>query len=279
LLLPIAWADEFATLTSDLAKSGYSQKNQIIDSLAALDDERTLPMLKAMLDGNLYLQKSDKTVVIGLDTSAGVEITDIQSSDVLDVVGIRSLDKVKINNSVRGKLRTVIASLQLSAKDPTLRRQSARDLIKSPDPSLRDLIAQAYEQEASSSVKDEMALALALVDIESEDQNRRKSAIQILTDSYSPEALAILTRVGEKDSAGNYQDASAEVAKLAADGAVKVRDRMDVMRFIENLFFGVSLGSVLLLAAIGLAITFGVMGVINMAHGEMIMLGAYTTFA
>ena len=279
VLLPTAQAEEFAALSSSLAKSNYAQKSRIIENLAALNDERTLPLLKAMLDGNLYVQKSDKTVVIGRDTEAGVEITDIQNNQILDVVGVRALEKVRINNSVRGKLRTVIASLQLGAKNPDLRRQSARDLIKSPDPALRDLIAAAYEKEDLSSIKGEIAMALAMVDIESDDIDRRKNAISILTNSYSPEALAILERLSEKDSAGNYREENPEVAKLATVGAEKVRDRMDVMRFIENLFFGISLGSVLLLAAIGLAITFGVMGVINMAHGEMIMLGAYTTFA
>lgn len=279
LLLPMAQADEFTTLSTNLAKSGYAQKSRIIDDMVALNDERTLLVLKAMLDGNLYMRKSDKTVVFGRDTDEGVEITDIRNNQVVDVVGVRALDKVRINNSVRGKLRTVIASLQLNAKNPELRRQSARDLIKSPDPTLRDLIASAYEQEELSSVKDEIAMALAMVDIESGDLERRKSAIAILADSYSPEALAILERLSEKDSAGNYREDNAEIAKLAIAGAEKVRDRMGVMRFIENLFFGISLGSVLLLAAIGLAITFGVMGVINMAHGEMIMLGAYTTFA
>lgn len=279
LVLPIAYADDFASLSLKLAKSGYSQKSELIDSLAALEDERTLPVLKAMLDGNLYLQKSDKAVVIGRDTEAGVEIKDIASGEVRDVVGVRALEKVRINNSVRGKLRTVIASLQLGAKNPDLRRQSARDLIKSPDPELRDLIAEAYEKEESSSVKDEIAMALAMVDIESEDNSRRKAAIAILSDSYSPEALGILKRLSAKANQGNYREENTEIAKLAAAGAEKVEDRMGVMRFVENLFFGISLGSVLLLAAIGLAITFGVMGVINMAHGEMIMLGAYTTFA
>lgn len=278
LLVPTVHADEFASLSTDLAKSGYSQKSRIIDDLAALNDERTLYVLKAMLDGNLYTQKSDKSVVIGRDTDAGVEITDIQTNQVVDVVGIRALEKVRINNSVRGKLRTVIASLQLSAKNPDLRRQSARDLIKSPDPSLRDLIASAYEKEEHSSIKEEIAMALAMVDIEAEDVARQKNAIAILADSYSPEALAILERLSESGKASE-SGRNSEITKLAAAGAEKVRDRMGVMRFIENLFFGVSLGSVLLLAAIGLAITFGVMGVINMAHGEMIMLGAYTTFA
>lgn len=279
LLLPIARADEFATLSTDLATSGYAQKSRIIDDLAALNDERTLPVLKAMLDGNLYMQKSDKAVVIGRDADAGVEITDIKTNQILGVVGVRALDKVRINNSVRGKLRTLIASLQLGAKNPDLRRQSARDLIKSPDPALRDLIASSYEKEELSSIKDEIAMALALLDIEANDIARQKNAIAILSDSYSPEALAILERLGERDNVTTDSQKNPEITKLAAAGAEKVRDRMGVMRFIENLFFGVSLGSVLLLAAIGLAITFGVMGVINMAHGEMIMLGAYTTFA
>jgi urea transport system permease protein len=279
LLIPIAQADEFETLSLKLAKSNYAQKSQIIDSLVALNDERVLPVLKGMLDGNLYLQKSDQAVVIGRDAEGGVEITDIRNNHVTDVVGVRALDKVRINNSVRGKLRTVIASLQLSSKNPDLRRQSARDLIKSPDPELRELIASAYEKEKVSSIKGEIAMALAMVDIESNDLERRKNAIGVLADSYSPEALAILERLSEKNSDGSYREQNADVAKLATAGATRVRDRMDVMRFIENLFFGISLGSVLLLAAIGLAITFGVMGVINMAHGEMIMLGAYTTFA
>lgn len=279
LLFIKAHAGDFATLSHSLAKSDYSQKNRIIDELAALDDDRTLVIFKALIEGNLYLRKSDQTVVVGRDSLEGVELTDVLTGQPLEVVGIRALEKVRINNSVRGKLRTVIASLQLSAKNSDIRRQSARDLIKSPQPELRNLIATAYEKEESSSVKSEMAMALAMVDIESEDVKLRREAIDILASSYSSEALGILERFGEKDGAGNYKEAEGNIGKLAAEGAERVRHRMEVMRFIENLFFGISLGSVLLLAAIGLAITFGVMGVINMAHGEMIMLGAYTTFA
>lgn len=271
--ISVGWSADFESLTKEVAQSSYAQKNKLIDQLVALEDPRSLTVLKAMLDGKLYLQKSDQTVVIGEDHPDGVQIKNISDEQVIDVVGARSLEKVKINNSVRGKLRTVIASLQLSAKDASLRRQSARDLIKSPDAELRDIIAAAVEREESSSVKKEMELALALVDVESENADRRKQAIKVMSASYSPEALAVLERLSAD------KEGAADIAKLAADGADKVRHRMGIMKFIENLFFGASLGSVLLLAAIGLAITFGVMGVINMAHGEMIMLGAYTTFA
>lgn len=268
-----SWAEDFETLTSELAKSAYSEKSRIIDQLVALDDSRTLPMLKSMLDGKLYLQKSDKSVVLGEEDTDGIRIVRVSDNQAIGVVGVRALEKVKINNSVRGKLRTVVASLQLNAKDPNVRRQSARDLLKSPEPELRELIAKALEREESSSVKAEMAMALAMIDIEAEDVKLRKQAIEALADSYSPEAMATLQRLAEQT------DENRELTKLAASGAERIQERMNVMRFIENLFFGISLGSVLLLAAIGLAITFGVMGVINMAHGEMIMLGAYTTFA
>jgi urea transport system permease protein len=278
LLSTKTWAEDFATLTQELATSDYSQKSQIIDKLQALNDERALAVIKALFDGNLSVNKSDQSVVIGKDTPDGIEITHAITGEVLGVVASRALEKVRINNSVRGKLRTIIASLQLSSANYQLRLQSARDLIKSPDESLRDLIVVALEKESIASVKAEMAMALALVDINSADITLRKQAIETLSLSYAPDAVSLLQRLSEKNADGTYSETNLEIAKLAEAGLAKVQNRMQVMSVIENLFFGVSLGSVLLLAAIGLAITFGVMGVINMAHGEMIMLGAYTTF-
>jgi urea transport system permease protein len=273
------WAEDFASLTQELATSGYAEKSQIIDKLQSLNDERALVVLKALIDGNLSVNKADKGVVISKDTSDGVEITHAVTGEVVGVVNARALEKVRINNTVRGKLRTVIASLQLGAKNHQLRLQSARDLIKTPDESLRELIVVALEREAVSSVKAEMTMALAMVDVQSSDDALRTQAIATLSNSYSSEAVAILERLAEKNADGTYKDAGADIGKLAETGLAKVQNRIEVMGFFENLFFGISLGSVLLLAAIGLAITFGVMGVINMAHGEMIMLGAYTTFA
>src|SRR5690606_39103046 len=97
--------------------------------------------------------------------------------------------------------------------------------------------------------------------------------------SVAPETLSILRNLLRKDESGQYLEENPEIVKLAQKNLEKAESRIGLYKFMENLFFGVSLGSVLLLAAIGLAITFGVLGVINMADGEMIMLGAYTTFA
>jgi urea transport system permease protein len=255
------WAEDFASLTQELATSGYAEKSQIIDKLQSLNDERALVVLKALIDGNLSVNKADKGVVISKDTSDGVEITHAVTGEVVGVVNARALEKVRINNTVRGKLRTVIASLQLGAKNHQLRLQSARDLIKTPDESLRELIVVALEREAVSSVKAEMTMALAMVDVQSSDDALRTQAIATLSNSYSSEAVAILERLAEKNADGTYKDAGADIGKLAEMGLAKVQNRIEVMGFF------------------GLAITFGVMGVINMAHGEMIMLGAYTTFA
>ncbi len=278
LLFPRGWADDFATLAGRLATSSYDEKTAIINQLQTLDDERTLPLLSAMLEGNLALQKTDRSLVVGRETGDGTEITNVLTGEVIGVVHSRSLEKIRINNSVRGKLRTAIAALQLGSKNYELRLQSARDLIKSPEPNLRDLIAVALERETAPAVKGEMAMALAMIDIHAEQLALRKQAIAVLADSYSPEAVAILENLAGKNSAGAPNEANAEIVRLAEAGLAEATGRIQFMGVIENLFFGVSLGSVLLLAAIGLAITFGVMGVINMAHGEMIMLGAYTTF-
>ena len=156
---------------------------------------------------------------------------------------------------------------------------SVRNLIKRPDPGLRDVIIKAQENETVSTIKKELAVALAIIDVESDDILRRKDAIETMGSSVAPETLSILRNLLRQDENGQYLEGDTDIVKLARKNLEKAESRIGFYKFMENLFFGVSLGSVLLLAAIGLAITFGVMGVINMAHGEMIMLGAYTTFA
>lgn len=275
----LAYSADFDDVVADLNGRSYSAKKDAIAIVQEIDDPRVLSTLKAMSAGELYAKKSDGRLVTARDVDDGVEITDVIDQQVTGVVNSRTLDKVKINNSVRGALRTAIASIQLGSNDRDLRIQSARDLIKSPDHQLRGLIAEAIQEEESASVRAEMEVALGMIDIYSDDPQLRQRAVELLAKSYSPEAVAALTVLAKKDGEGNYIDEDVRLAKMAEKALQKVNSRLDLMRFVENLFFGVSLGSVLLLAAIGLAITFGVMGVINMAHGEMIMLGAYTTFA
>lgn len=271
-------ASSFEDLISDLDGRSYSAKRKAIEAIQAVEDPRVLPTLQAMSDGQLFAMKSNKILVIGKSTLEGLEVTSILTQENLGVVNENTLKKVKINNSVRRTLRTALASLQLFSTDKEMRLQSARDLIKNPDEDLRELLVEAMEKEKHASIKQEMSFALALIDIESDDIEAQKKAIDILAQSLSPETVGVLKGITKKDSDGEYEN-NPELAKYAEKKLEKTLSLIQTMKFGENLFFGISLGSVLLLAAIGLAITFGVMGVINMAHGEMIMLGAYTTFA
>ncbi len=272
-------ADEFSDTVMELNAKSYSAKRKAIEAVQLIDDPRTLTTLKAMSDGVLFYYPAENTLVIGEETEEGAAITDVISEQSLGVVNENLIDKIKINNSVRGKLRTAIASIQLTSKNKALRVQSARDLVKKPDEDLREIIAEAIKLEESHSVKDEMEVALAMIDIEADDTVLRTHAVEILSSSVAPEAVAALARLAKKDENGKFEEEDKALAALANKGLEKVESRISFYKVIENFFFGISLGSVLLLAAVGLAITFGVMGVINMAHGEMIMLGAYTTFA
>lgn len=273
-------ANDFETLVDDLNGRSYSAKRKAIDKLREVDDPRTVKTLQAMSDGVLFLHKSSQSLVIGKESEQGWILTDVKTEEVVDDAASSSaFKKVKINNSVRGKLRTAIASIELGSSSSKVRLQSARNLIKKPDESLREIIVEAIEKETNSSIKQEMAVALAMIDIQSDDRELRKKSIESLSDSVSPEAVAILSSLVKQDEDGNYAEEDETLRKLAAKSLESAESKISFFKFFENLFFGMSLGSVLLLAAIGLAITFGVMGVINMAHGEMMMLGAYTTFA
>ncbi len=275
----LATSQDFEQRVQNLNARSYAAKAQAIEQLAATQDSRATQVLQSMLNGDLYYSERLNTVVVLRATTAPAVAINAATGAELGEVSKRQLDKIRINNSLRGKLRTALAAIQLSSKDRNTRLNAARDLIKGPDPALRETIVSALESEKSDAVKSELNVALAIIDARSTDATEQKEAIRTLGKSVTPEAIAILQGFLQRDEAGQFVEANREIVKAAQKSLERAESRIGFYRFIENLFFGLSLGSVLLLAAIGLAITFGVMGVINMAHGEMIMLGAYTTFA
>ena len=270
---------QFDGLVGELSAKSFSTKADVIDKLSNSKDLRALTTFKIMLAGSLYYQKSDKTIVTIEKVEGGFLVTSVASGEVLGVVGKRKVKKVTINNQLREKLRTAIAILELTADDKALRLESARNLIKSPDDSLRELLSETLLDEKSEDVRHLLQVAIARIDIKSSEKPLRMAAVEKLGTAVEPEAVAVLNQLVERDENGKYLEADKELAQLAEKKLKLVDTKLSFFKFAENLLFGISLGSVLLLAAIGLAITFGVMGVINMAHGEMIMLGAYTTFA
>ncbi|HEY6527476.1 MAG TPA: urea ABC transporter permease subunit UrtB [Cellvibrionaceae bacterium] len=272
-------AEDFADLAKNLNADSFTEKSAAATALYHLDDPRVLPTLKAMQEGNLYWLPESGLPVIGKEVGDQLEIQSSTDQTSLGLVDKTRLEKIKINNGLRRELRGLVAGLELSAKDPSIREQSARNLIKNPDETLRAPLVVALDQEKNNSIKEIMQVALASIDMGSTDAVLRKTAVATLAEALQPEAIALLEKASAKNEAGQYVHEDTEFASSSEAALKAMQAKVDLFKFLENCFFGISLGSVLLLAAIGLAITFGVMGVINMAHGEMIMLGAYTTFA
>lgn len=270
--------DVFAALVQELNTSSLSKKARVVEQLGEIKDPRVLPTLDALLNDRLYYRKSDDAIVIVKEVADGLLLTEVITMEEVGVVGSRDARKIGINNKLRNILKSSIAIRELKDDNKEVRLRSARNLLKDPEKDMLPILEQTAEEEKSPAVKHLLDVAISLIKIEGDDQKQRIEAVEILSTSVEPEAVNALRRLILTDDNGAYIESNLKVAELAEEKLKAVETKLEIYETTKNLFFGLSLGSVFLLAAIGLAITFGVMGVINMAHGEMIMIGAYTTF-
>lgn len=252
VLLPMqagrAQQDQFPALVAGLAGS-FTQQAEAVERLGASGDPRALPILRALSEGRLQ-KRPDGSVVTPGEEAAGAEA-------------------IRINNRVRQALRGALGRLQIVSPDPAERLAAAEAVFRSRSAENVPLLEAALAREAVPRIRAQMELALAASRLVATDESLKRAAIARLGGSGSTDARALLL---EARAANPALLSDIEAAIAAIDRQLAIR------RAGETLFQGLSLGSVLLLAALGLAVTFGVMGVINMAHGEFVMLGAYTTF-
>ncbi|MGC4025444.1 MAG: urea ABC transporter permease subunit UrtB [Mesorhizobium sp.] len=274
LFLTSAFADE-ASLRATLSKladaKGFPQIEAVVRELGAAGDPTIGKAMEALGEGNLYIRKSDNAVFIVDDSGSSAKLFDPISGDAAGESQKAEVTKIRVNNALRRAVREVAGSLTLGAADPGQRMTAAAALFQRPDPAAIETIEAAIAKETDAGVKAQLQAARAAAVLSSDlSEEEKKSAIALLGGLGNREALTLLGSFANSAS-GPLKDA----ATSAADG---IRSHLALWDAAQNIWFGLSLGSVLLLAAIGLAITFGVMGVINMAHGEMVMIGAYTTF-
>ncbi|WP_288904932.1 urea ABC transporter permease subunit UrtB [uncultured Sneathiella sp.] len=271
---------DLADAAKGLLSKNYSDKILATETIAASGDPRSAFLLEALLGGNLYATKSDNRLVSREKVSDGYQIKDIVTDEDLGVVQSGDLSKIRINNRMRGLIKDLVGRLTLLNEDPILRLKAADSVFKSRPKEMIVPLSDALAAEADSSVAAAMRRALAALNfVHGDTPEAQAEALLILEEQSDPEVKSLLS--AEANRLAAIVNPSPEVQEFAArvDRALaKVDEKLAMLGIIENIFQGISLGSVLLLAAIGLAITFGVMGVINMAHGEMVMIGAYTTY-
>ncbi len=274
VVAPLSQASDNPTFDQgvELLKArSFNTKTDGVDKIAASGHPAAAQVLVYLLKSDLYFRESDQRLVYGQRDGRNYHISDALTSEDLGTVNKRELDKIKTNNRLRAHIRSTIATLNLTSPDAAVRLAGVSQLLDKPDPDAVDIVRRQLDQESDKTVAEAMRTVLALEDIKSEDKNTALGAIEQLSGSLLPAARNGLQRIAD-----NSTDKDRKRAAAKALSAIQTKLQMNELA--ETLFFGLSLGSVLVLAAIGLAITFGVMGVINMAHGELIMLGAYTTY-
>jgi urea transport system permease protein len=267
-----ARADTFTDALAGFAKDSFSDTIAAVEAIAASGDARAAPVLRALAEGNLYVRKSDQAVVftredggktLGTEAASGKDLGEFKSDDY---------DQVRLNNRVRSVVQAALGTFNLVHPDARTRIEAARALFRAPDAKNIPLLQKSLEKESDPAVRAAKGLALAASRLMSDNDAERLAGIAVLKGTANSEVRDLLLRIAGQAEKGSPVHAAATDAIASMDSQIRLA------RNAEVFFQGLSLGSVLLLAAIGLAITFGVMGVINMAHGEMVMLGAYTTF-
>jgi urea transport system permease protein len=269
---------DFEALINQLTDSNYQQKEQILSEIYSLKDPRKLAIMEHMLEGQLYYVRDDKTLVFRQAKGDNYQLTNVLTLEKSGTVEASALKKIRVNNKLRGLLRSMIARLSLEDEDEDVRLKAVNNINKNINTSGVALLRDHLQSEKSKKVRKAMQTGIALVEIDSAEQATRISAIKTLGKSDLPVAKNRLIRLLEKDDSGEFIETDTVIRNKANVSLEKIDTRLGYYRLIETTFFGLSLGSVLLLIGVGLAITFGVMGVINMAHGELMMIGAYTTY-
>ena len=269
----------FLSTLGELREASYSDKASIAERLIQTGHSSVRAVLTALLEERLYFRNSDQKVFIVKSTEGDpLNLIDPLTLKNAGTASADSLTQIGTNNALRRSLRTTVARFALSSPDVAVRLDAAREMSRSLDDPTVTLLRTRLSVETNSSVRKEITAALALSALEGADTGARLEAISTLSKSVSQDVRNRLALLLDKAPDGGFVEKDENVRRAAASALASIDRWRTFYSGIQTVFFGLSLGSVLVLIAVGLAITFGVMGVINMAHGELMMLGAYTTY-
>ncbi|WP_028022482.1 urea ABC transporter permease subunit UrtB [Enterovibrio calviensis] len=260
-----------------LTSKSFTDKEAAVSLLVASDLPATTQLLNGLVNKQVVYDKKDKAIwfLENPPLKKGSTLMNLGTGETVTVEKKRQYRTVSLNNRMRTKIKTALATLALTGDDVDARRAGAKRLLGQVDNDLVPVISELLVTEGDTVTKGYLTAAVSITQLDDKDSvDARLSAIDQLETSGLAEAYEAL-----KAAKAQTTDATPEAVQRAFDGAIaSYEETQRVVDIAQTLYFGLSLGSVLVLAGIGLAITFGVMGVINMAHGELIMIGAYTTY-
>ena len=260
-------------LVAQLGAEESDTRVEAIRKLVATEDPRVIEILKALDGDALALLDSGKRAVI----VSGGQLTDAATGAAAGPAPA-NLETIVINNRIRGEVGAALAALRLGSSDRAERLAAAKELQGSDNEDALPIIERAMAKEADPEIKGILALAGASLALKSSEPELRAKAARALSATDDPQVRQLLATMLARQKDGSYTEADENVRAAAQASLNEINARLRTTEIGAALFSGLSLGSILLLAALGLAITYGLMGIINMAHGEFLMIGAYATY-
>jgi urea transport system permease protein len=263
-----ALAGPFEDAIAKFANDEFSDTEEAIGTVATSGNPLAFPIISALGDDRLSADPESKQVFVTqtdgkiIDAATGAAVAKLPDGAAA----------VRLNNKLRRVVDAALGGLTLLSPDVAKRISAAQSVFKTHDEAMLPVVDGALAKETNKAAKQAFTEARAAILLYKSDATdvEKLEAIATVKARGDQEAMALLTGLGS--------DQPPLIAQAAANATASIQSNLAMWSMVQNAWYGLSLGSVLLLAAIGLAITFGVMGVINMAHGEMVMLGAYTTF-
>jgi urea transport system permease protein len=253
-----------------VAKVAMGESDEKVAAVAALvasGEARALVLLKALADGEVQTAGGKVLIVKGMsasDAATGAAVAPLPEPR----------EDVMVNNRLRREIDGALAALRLVSPERSVRSDAVKELSGGADAAMLPLVRKALAAESDAAIRASLESVVAAMELKSPEKSTRLAAVKRLGASSHPNAKTALLPLLDRDA-----EPDEDVRRAAAESLKAIEARLARGQFAGLMFSGVSLGSILLLAALGLAITYGLMGVINMAHGELIMIGAYTTYA
>ena len=262
LICEIAFAKINAADLKPLFSDNFDAKVKAIQNLSKEGSPEALEILHSLSAGTLFLSSQ------GVVAQKGDQYIDVLTGQVIKL-SPNELQDVILNNQLRSKVDNALLGLELASPDLQVRAKAVDALIKDPEPDTFPLVEKLLATENDSVLKSKVEKLWALLALQSDNEESKLKAIALLGDSGDPKVAALLAPLAKEG--GPVQEA-------AEKALAKIKKSEFSGEFLGNIIAGFSYGSILLLCALGLAITYGLIGVINMAHGEFLMLGAYATY-